>query len=282
MEKKNNIIDLRKRLIKNIDKHIHKELQDLIVPKRSIERKAILLGDRKEMTKEYVFWFADNALNNEIYLYGESKVFSALNKNLLCRESELEHAMGMLLLSSNLGHYYFEDLVGPEYADFSTDFWTCYGDFQIRSCSFLDSVGIFLAFSFFGILNSPLYFDQVIDAIKTRYDSSNSIIDNETFSLKAREGWKVLIDARKRYKKIRLWRDDIVHNISPIMNIPDSGEEKDTKQGLLRFPNLNAEICLKESKETYFLLSLVPIAASDISFDYFKSPSFNRKYWKQE
>jgi len=225
MEKKNKIIDLRKRLLKNIHTHTHRELEGLIVPKKFIERKAALLGDRKEMTKEYVHWFADNMLKSAGYLWGESKVFNALSLNLVWREAELKDAMGMLLLSSNVGSLTIDNLDGPEYTDHNDRFWTSYGDFQIRCCSFLDSVGIFLAFSFFGILNSPLYFDQTIDTIKTRYDSSKSIIDNETFNLKAREDWKVLLDARKRYKKIRLWRDDILHNISPIMNIPYLGTD---------------------------------------------------------
>jgi hypothetical protein len=175
----------------------------------------------------------------------------------------------------NLGVFNHKD------SDYSDIFWSSYGDFQAKSCSYFDSIGTYLAFAFFGIFDAPFYFNQVIDAINLKYTSGKRyILDGDPYKLDNRVSWKALLKAKNRYMKVRGRRDEIAHSFSPLMYIKVDEAGLDEKRLLLlRNPSLNSEICVKEAKETYFLLDIIPLAAADIAIDFIATDSYHRNWY---
>ena len=190
--------------------------------------------------------------------------------------------MGMLLLFSKIGSIEpFTATIENKSADYSQHFWQSYGDFQVRSCSLLDSVGLYLAFVFYGIIDAPLYFNSVVDSIRLKYDDKNRrVLDGDPFRLKNRDDWNVLWKAKKKYHDIRRWRDEIIHAFSPLMYMLNDNDDFDLdKKQILRSPTMNAIKALEECTSAYSLLSLVNIAADNLAVSYVNTNSYHRNHY---
>lgn len=266
-----NVIDLRVKLVENLDKQIEKELSELTIPQNYIELEKRIQAGREEHFGIY----ANVSLN-------ESPAYRNLWVNIGYRERELRRAMGMVLLFSKIGTiepFYTITTEAMNISEYSEHFWTSYGDFQVKSCSLLDSIGAFLAFVFFGIVDAPMYFNQVIDAIKLKHTHGKRIVlDGEPFILTGKESWNVLLNSQKRYKDVRFWRDEIIHAFSPLMYMRDDALDEE-KRSIVRSPTLNAEIALKACIETYNLLRIAPLAADDIAISFIDTNSYHRNYY---
>jgi len=266
------LIDLRKRIVENLDKQINKELSEFVIPRDIMNRKEKLLNGKDE---DEIFAEAKIADN-------EFETFINLWLNNAYRFREIERAMGMLLLFYKTGSIEpYISAIENKSADFSQHFWQSYGDFQVRSCSLLDSVGLYLAFVFYGIIDAPFYFNNVIDSIKLKYgDNKRRILDGDPFKLKNRDDWKVLLEAKRRYGDIKRWRDEVTHAFSPLMYMLDGNDEFDLgKKQILRSPTLNAEKAIEECKKSYCLLSLVNIAADTFAVSFINTNSYHRNHY---
>lgn len=267
MSDNNSIIEL---LLK-LDDLIEKEIQSLEIPMEHIEIKNRMLEGRSDE-----FDFDINISMNEFPAHLN------LWMNNSYRQRELQRAMGLLLIYSKTGSINnWQCLNENERSrpDYSEHFWASYGDFQIRSCSLLDSVGAYLAFAFFGIIDAPFYFNQVIDSISLKYSNTSErmILDGDPYRLKDQDGWKILLKSKKRYSETRRWRDEILHVFSPMMY---TTVENDLEQKrILRSPSLNSEKALEECKETFYLLSNVTIAADQIVSSFVNTDSYHRNYY---
>lgn len=279
-----NVIDLRVKLIQSLEQQIKKELSELQIPSKIIDRKDKLLSGR---TKEELLSNVGNNISES-----EAKTFRNLKSNNIFRLREFERAMGMLLLFSRTPIDTSEIQLDPDMfrlfyddrdniAAYTELFWTSYGDFNIKSCSLLDSIGIYLAFVFFGLIDAPLYFNQIIDTIKLKYTKEKRVVvDGDPFTLQERESWKILCDAKARYHKIRSWRDEITHAFSPIMyRLTDVSDLDYTRRKILRSPTLDVKKILNAAEETYYLLGLVPLAANDLAEAFIGTDSYHRNFY---
>ena len=269
------IIDLRIKILNNLEDQVERELSYLKTPPEILQKEHDILNGRERD-------FGVEAKVSE----NEHSTFRNLWLNVGFRERELRRAMGMTLLYYHVGPIdpYLRVVISKKesVADYSEQFWISYGDFQIKSCSFLDSVGAFLAFAFFGIFDAPLYFNQVIDCLDLKYTHQlkRIILDGEPFSLQGRRSWDVLKDAKKRYQEVRKWRDEVIHVFSPLMylRIDDDWMESEMRQ-ILRTPELKAAEAIQECKNSYWLLNLARIAADDLAYDFISSHSYHRDYY---
>ncbi len=266
------VVDFRVRLVENLDKQIQKELTELKLPQEYIDLEKKLLTGRDE-----TFGIEAPVSANE------EPVHRNLWVNIGYRERELRRAMGMVLLFSNIDPINPYHLMAEERdnkSEYSEHFWASYGDFQIRSCSLLDSVGAYLAFAFFGLVDAPFYFNQVINSIKLKYIHGKRIVlSGEPFKVTDKDSWDVLFKASQRYSKIRVWRDEVIHAFSPLMYMrEDEGDFDEEKRKITRSPTLSADKALKNCKETYYLLKIVPLAADDLAFSFIESDSYHRNF----
>ncbi len=280
-----NVVDLRIKFIQSLEQQIKKELNELQTPSKYIDKEEKILAGRKK--DDFIYIVGNNISESE------APTFRNLTLNNFFRLKELKRAMGMLLLFSNamvseamikidMSHFFNQSDEKENKASYIEHFWTSYGDFQIRSCSLLDSIGNYLAFVFFGLVDSPLYYDQVIDSIKLKYTCSKNriVLNGDPFQIKDRESWKVLTNARKRYKTIKQWRNEIAHAFSPLMYRLTGDEYFDhERRNLLRTPTLDANKVLEESKETFYLLCLIPLAANDLAQAFIGTNSYHRNFY---
>ncbi len=266
------IINLRLKLIKAIDQQIEKELSELNIPEHYLEKeKTILAGREKD------FGIEANISANEL------PAFSNLWVNVAFRQREFDRAMGILLLYGNVGPVNFDGIISSDKskANYSEHFWISYGDFVTKACSFLDSIGGFLAFVFFGIVNAPFYFHQVVDSLRSKYTYPSKLkyLDGEPFGLEGKESWGVLVDAQKRYNEVKSSRNEFIHAYSPLMYwLIDDEYMDEAKRQIVRKPTLDAGAVIDKCKEIYYLIKLVPIAADDISATFAGSGSYHRDF----
>lgn len=271
-----NIVDMRVKIVQSLEKHIERELRELSIPVKYMENEKIIIAGRED-----TFGIEANIAGNE------EPTFRNLYVNVALRVREFRQAMGMVLLYSNIGPVDpYQKLVaeGKNELEYSEHFWTSYGDFQIRSCSLLDSIGSYLAFVFFGIVDAPFYFNQVVEALKLKHTDSSKrkVLDGEPYKLTGRESWEIIIEAKERYQnKLKRWRDEIVHAFSPLMFARIDGDYIDEeRRQILRNPALDAGKALEECKNTYFLLKLVPLAADDLAVSFIGTGSYHRNYYQ--
>lgn len=266
------------RIIEAYENQINREIEQLEMPEKyKALRDSILRGrDEEEISTDVNI----SATEHSTFLH--------LWVNNSYRLRELKRAMGQLLLYSRIGSIdSYQTTTSSETADSSEHFWGSYGDFQIKSCSLFDSIGLFLAFSFFGIVDAPLYFHSVIDSIRLKYETNmdkerpRQVIEREPYTVDDKISWVVLKDGRRRYQKIKAWRNEIVHVFSPIMYHTFWEDEWDAqeKRQLLQRTTLNADIALKECKETYFIASLAGIAADELATSYIDTRSYHRDFY---
>lgn len=269
-----NIVDMRVKIVQSLEQHIERELDELLIPATFVEKEKRILAGRED-----TFGIEASISGNE------EPAFRNLWVNVGLRARELRRAMGMVLLYSNIGPVDpYQQLVteGNNKLEFSEHFWSSYGDFQIRSCSLLDSVGAYLAFVFFGIVDAQFYFNQVVDALKLKYtdNSERRVLDGEPYKLTGRESWEIIVEAKERYQKIRRWRDEVIHAFSPLMFVRVDGDYVDEeRRQILRNPALDANKALEGCKKTYFLLNLVPLAADDLAVSFIGTGSYHRNYY---
>lgn len=281
------IIDLRVKLVQSLEQQIKKELSELQIPSKVVEKENKLLSGRKKDDLLYNF-------GSEIS-ETEADTLRNLTLNNCFRLREFERAMGMLLLFSStvVNTSTIELLNDPEtfrrmyddgrdhIAAYTEFFWTSYGDFNIKSCSLLDSIGVYLAFAFFGLMDAPLYFDQVLKAIKLKFTyGKRTVIQGDPFKLEGRESWEILCDARKRYDSIKNSRNELIHVFSPLMyRLTDSDDLDYKRRQVLRYPEHNVKKILEQTKKNYFSLWLVPLAAHDLAHAFIGTASYHRDFY---
>ena len=255
-----------------------KEIEKLEVPEKyRMIRDSILRGREEE----------EIALDVNISAT-EHSTFLNLWLNNSYRMRELNRVMGRLLLYSRAGNIdSYPVTASGESVDYSEHFWASYGDFEVKSCSLLDSIGLFLAFTFFGIVDAPLYYHNVIESIRLKYEcnmdkkKTRKVIEREPYKVNGNVSWELLKDARSRYQKIKAWRNEIVHVFSPIMYHTFWEDEFDgqERRQLLQRTTLDSVTALNECKETYFIVTLAGIAADDLAASYIDTPSYHRNFY---
>lgn len=267
-----NILDT----IKYIEEEIEVELNKLTIPKEYIEIEKEILSGREE----------DSITLNVPISENEHSTFSNLQMNNSYRVREVNRAMGTLLLYYHIGPVrdYWETVRNGK-ADESEHFWSSYGSFLISSYSLLDGIGVYLSFVFFGLFDAPLYFNQVIEAIKLKYSNgTRRILEGDPFNqlLLNNKSWGILLKAKEKYNAMKQNRNEFAHVFSPLMykTFEDEDWLNNEIHQFLKRPDLNAEKAINECKGIYFLLRLAPLAADNLASLYIGSGSYHRDfYW---
>lgn len=229
----------------------------------------------------------------------EYKFVLALQSNLFHKRQELDWAIGLMLLFSELGPdtpYFwlwetFGDFEkkGKPRAEYNFDFWQSVGDCTVKACSFFDALGGYLSFVFFGLTENRLYYNDVIDAIKVKYSEKSTQkkwqhfpLIEDPFNLDRFVGWEVLRKSRKMYQDLKIWRNVIVHNFSPLLRTKwfDWPEEDSWFDSCVPFLAERSALEVKSSLiEHYFFSRLAKLGAEEIAQAYCGTDSYHRNFY---
>ena len=261
-------------LIRQFDKLIRKEIDQLEIPDELREKETRISAGRDQ----------DEIIKSINISGNEYPALLSLWVNNQIRLHEFEHSLGALLLYNDIGPIYPLEESDLSYGS-SYHFWTSYGDYWIKACSLLDSVGVYLALVFFGLIDAPLYYNQIIESIALKYAAKGErlVLDGEPYSLSDRESWQLLDQVRKNYQEFRRRRDEIIHVFSPQMywQYKDNSFDYHMRK-ILRNPTLDSAKALSACKQSFFTLRLVPLAANDLAASYVGTGSYHRNYYWEE
>jgi len=225
----------------------------------------------------------------------EHRFVLGLQLNLSFRRKELDWAIGLMLLFSELKPdipYYglFKEPEKP-HADYNDDYWRCVGDCTIKICSFLDALGGYLAFIFFGLTNNPLYFHQIVAALRDKYSVSFARkktpyfpLIEDPFNLDEFIGWDILWESRKRYHEdLMPWRNALIHNFSPLLrtrSVDDTIDETLPFESLVPFLAKRSPLEVKTNFiEHYFFARLARLGAEQIAHAFCETRSYHRDFY---
>jgi len=231
----------------------------------------------------------------------EYRFVLALQSNLFHKRQELDWAIGLMLLFSELGpdtpyFWLFEtfgdfEKEGKPRAEYNSGFWQGVGDCTVKICSFFDALGGYLAFVFFGLIENPLYFHQVMESLRGKHswsyklkqpDRIQLIQEGDPFNLDEFVGWEILWESRNRYQELKIWRNTFIHNFSPMLRTRyfDTHIDWLTYDALVPFLAKLSSLEVKSRLiEHYFFARLARLGAAQIAEGYCKTGSYHRNYY---
>lgn len=275
-------------VVRLLRQYIDSELSKLDPPK-SIQRYLSKLGSMSE-----------EEINTPSGISDAEHTFAlALQSNLYFRRQELDWAVGMMLLFSELGPdtpYFgwfeiWEVSQGRQVtrAEYNFDYWQSVGDCTVKICSFLDALGGYLAFIFFGLTENPLYFHQVVDSLRGKYSRSFNrkadriplVQEGDPFNLDEFIGWEILWETRKHYQNLKAWRNVLIHNFSPLLRTKIHDLEDS-----LSFDSLVSFLADRSPSEVktdliehYFFARLARMGAVQVAEAYCRTSSYHRDFY---
>lgn len=224
----------------------------------------------------------------------EHRFVLGLQLNLSFRRKELDWAIGLMLLFSELKPdipYYglFEEPEKP-HADYNDNYWRSVGDCTVKICSFLDALGGYLAFIFFGLTENTLYFHQVVAALREKYSASFTRkkrpyfpLIEDPFNLDEFVGWDILWKSRKRYTDLMAWRNVLIHNFSPLLrtkSVDGTIDDSLSFDSLVPFLGKRSPSKVKiELIQHYFFARLARLGAEQIAQAYCGTLSYHRDFY---
>lgn len=271
-------------VVRLLRRYIDSELSKLEVP-QSVQIYLSKLGPVREEAIKLPKGISD----------AEYKFVLGLQSNLSCRRKELDWAIGLMLLFSELKPDipYYGLFKTPEkpHAEYNFDYWRSAGDCTVKICSFLDALGGYLAFIFFGLTENLLYFHQILEVLQkkfswsfTRKDVDFPLIE-DPFNLDEFVGWEILWKSRKRYQELKVWRNALIHNFSPLLR---TKRVDGTIDETLPFDSLVPFLTSRSPSEVrtnliehYFFARLARMGAEQIAEAYCRTSSYHRDFYHE-